>query len=448
MYTFLILSYIFQIFISPISVAPIVSYDGNQFIKVKVRKPPHRTHVNDISVRFKTPLEDTVVFCTESPNGDDFMRVLIERGKAKFIVRVNGVEKDFYLGDALNDNEWHTLNLLRRADYVEFWVDRESPLRGFIPAKGFSIDYNNIYFGSCNEKMETPGKWGNYIGQMQNGIFDGFKVFDDLYQTTPSDSKVTVTGTARKGDETLPIVFNAVTFTRGDTYVALPQLNPSKKVRLSFLFKTKSPNGLLAFSGQPGQQLIALELVNGIIHYIFENGGESKVSSIPTPNPLNDDKWHLVSLELPDPLRHILTVDTTVVTINPDQAASGSSGNLVPPGQFYIGGVPSNMYGVMPALINSKNGFEGCFASWYINGRVPNLLDTSLTSGGYITNGCIGKYIFATFNPKLLICSIFNIEKRNIGAKQTNAHTQKAQQVTVDHVRKMICNNILLQNMN
>ena len=60
-------------------------------------------------------------------------------------------------------------------------------------------------------------------------------------------------------------------------------------------------------------------------------------------------------------------------------------------GELYIGGVGKSMYGSLPRLIASREGYKGCLASVDLNGRLPDLLADALHKVGEVERGCGGE---------------------------------------------------------
>lgn len=87
-----------------------------------------------------------------------------------------------------------------------------------------------------------------------------------------------------------------MTFKSKFTFIGLSQLKAYSSMNLYFQFKTLEPNGLILFNGGKGQDFIAIELVDGHLHYIFNLGdGPRKVRSN-TRTTLNDNHWHAVTI--------------------------------------------------------------------------------------------------------------------------------------------------------
>lgn len=59
-------------------------------------------------------------------------------------------------------------------------------------------------------------------------------------------------------------------------------------------------------------------------------------------------------------------------------------------GDLFIAGLGPGMYGSLPKLVASREGFQGCLASVDLNGRLPDLLNDALFRSGQIERGCEG----------------------------------------------------------
>ena len=102
---------------------------------------------------------------------------------------------------------------------------------------------------------------------------------------------------------------------------------------LALQFRTREANGLILYNAGRERDFIAVELVNGHIHYVFDLGdGPVRVRDT-SRSRLNDGKWHAVSIGRPAPKRHTLAVDDHVTAVN----SQGSNENLDLDGILYIG---------------------------------------------------------------------------------------------------------------
>jgi neurexin len=98
-------------------------------------------------------------------------------------------------------------------------------------------------------------------------------------------------------------------------------------------FKTREANGLIMYNAGRERDFIAVELVNGHVHYVFDLGDGPVRIRDSTKSRLNDGKWHAVSIARPAPKRHTLAVDDHVAVIN----SPGNNENLDLDGILFIG---------------------------------------------------------------------------------------------------------------
>lgn len=69
-------------------------------------------------------------------------------------------------------------------------------------------------------------------------------------------------------------------------FSGLPQLPAYYDIRVSFQFRTLESNGLLMYNAGKGRDFLALELVDGHVHYIVCLGGHSEVTVIKDESPM------------------------------------------------------------------------------------------------------------------------------------------------------------------
>lgn len=98
-------------------------------------------------------------------------------------------------------------------------------------------------------------------------------------------------------------------------------------------FKTREQNGLVLYNGGKGHDFIAVELVNGHIHYLFNLGDKTIRIRDNAKSGLNDNKWHSVSIGRPRVKQHTLQVDDTFVIVT----NTGHHENLDLNNLLYIG---------------------------------------------------------------------------------------------------------------
>lgn len=188
-----------------------------------------------------------------------------------------------------------------------------------ILGKASTLEITTIHLGGLfhvEEEIQMTTTLPNFVGYLQGFVFNGMR-FIDLAKTMglgfnnqiPTYPQIKVTGKFTKSEHTN--IYKAVTFRSKHTYVGLPLLKAYSSVYVDFYFKTLEPNGILLFNGGKKQDFIAIELVNGHIHYVFNLGDGVVTLKDKAKAPLNDNRWHSVSVRRPIPKIHTLTVDDT-----------------------------------------------------------------------------------------------------------------------------------------
>lgn len=157
-------------------------------------------------------------------------------------------------------------------------------------------------------------------------------------------------------------------------------------ISIDFRFKTVEPNGLLVFNGGRRNDFVAVELVNGHIHYTFDLGDGPVTMRDKSRIHMNDNRWHQVSIRRPGPKTHTLTVDDSFEIIT----LTGNNMHLELAGILYIGGVFKDMYSKLPGSISSRSGFEGCLASLDLGDASPSLTSDAVVPSSLVVSGCEG----------------------------------------------------------
>lgn len=180
--------------------------------------------------------------------------------------------------------------------------------------------------------------------------------------------------------------YQASTFRSKHSYVGLAMLKAYSTVFIDFRFKTLEANGLLFYNGGRRTDFIAVELVNGHIHYIFDLGDGPITLRDKSRIHMNDNRWHTVSIRRPASKTHTLVVDDTIEVYT----APGNNMHMELEGILYVGGVFKDMYTKLPTAIASRNGFEGCLASMDLADSSPNLVEDAVVPSSLVINGCEG----------------------------------------------------------
>ncbi|XP_062824000.1 neurexin 3 isoform X25 [Anolis carolinensis] len=366
--------------------ASILSYDGSMYMKVVMPMVMH-TEAEDVSFRFMSQRAYGLLMATTSRESADTLRLELDGGRVKLMVNLDCIRincnaskgpETLYAGQKLNDNEWHTVRVVRRGKSLKLTVD-DDVAEGTMVGDHTRLEFHNIETGIMTEKRYISVIPSSFIGHLQSLMFNGL-LYIDLCKNGDIDYCELK---ARFGLRN--IIADPVTFKTKSSYLSLATLQAYTSMHLFFQFKTTSADGFILFNSGDGNDFIAVELVKGYIHYVFDLGNGPNVIKGNSDRPLNDNQWHNVVITRDNSNTHSLKVDTRIVT----QVINGAK-NLDLKGDLYIAGLAQGMYSNLPKLVASRDGFQGCLASVDLNGRLPDLINDALHRSGQIERGCEG----------------------------------------------------------
>lgn len=188
-------------------------------------------------------------------------------------------------------------------------------------------------------------------------------------------------------------VTNPINFRTTDSFL-VTRLELTGTFSIYFKLKTTKRDGLLMYAGplmQDRQDFMALELVGGVIRFVFDVGTGIRVVRSNRKPEISDNEWHDVGVLRPTLTQQILRVDDSArADPLPDEAGDYDLSD-----EFYVGGLPQHLYDQLPKQVKSRHGFHGCFGSIDLNGGSQNLIEDgrAIVMEGNIVSGCEGNRI-------------------------------------------------------
>ncbi|XP_026857296.2 neurexin 3a isoform X6 [Electrophorus electricus] len=355
--------------------ASILSYDGSMYMKVLMPALMH-TEAEDVSLRFMSQRAYGLLMATTSSSSADTLRLELDGSRVKLTVNLGKGPEALYAGHKLNDNEWHTVRVIRRGKSYKLTVD-DDVAEGQMVGDHTRLEFENIETGVVTERRYATQIPSSFIGHLQSLRFNGMLYIDLCKNGDIEYCELN----ARFGMRS--IIADPVTFKAKASYLSLATLQAYTSMHLFFQFKTTSADGLVLFNSGDGSDFIAVELVKGYIHYVFDLGNGPNLIKGSSDRALHDNQWHNVVITRDNSNLHTLKVDAKAVS----QVGNGAK-NLDLKGDLYIAGLGPNMYNNLPKLVASKEGFKGCLASVDLNGRLPDLINDALFRSGQIERGC------------------------------------------------------------
>nr|XP_056709772.1 neurexin-1 isoform X16 [Euleptes europaea] len=365
--------------------ATVLSYDGSMFMKIQLPVVMH-TEAEDVSLRFRSQRAYGILMATTSRESADTLRLELDAGRVKLTVNLDCIRincnsskgpETLFAGYNLNDNEWHTVRVVRRGKSLKLVVDDQQAMTGQMAGDHTRLEFHNIETGIITERRYLSSVPSNFIGHLQSLTFNGM-AYIDLCKNGDIDYCEL---NARFGFRN--IIADPVTFKTKASYVALATLQAYTSMHLFFQFKTTSFDGLILYNSGDGNDFIVVELVKGYLHYVFDLGNGANLIKGSSNKPLNDNQWHNVMISRDTNNLHTVKIDTKITT----QSTAGAR-NLDLKSDLYIGGVAKETYKSLPKLVHAKEGFQGCLASVDLNGRLPDLISDALFCNGQIERGC------------------------------------------------------------
>ncbi|XP_075795325.1 neurexin-2-beta isoform X17 [Pelodiscus sinensis] len=367
--------------------ATVLSYDGSMYMKIMLPGVMH-TEAEDVSLRFMSQRAYGFMLATTSKESADTLRLELDGGQMKLTVNLDCVRigcnpskgpETLFAGHKLNDNEWHTVRVVRRGKSLQLSVDNVTVEAGQMAGAHTRLEFHNIETGIMTERRFISVVPSNFIGHLSSLVFNGLPYMDLCKNGDISYCELN----ARFGLRS--IIADPVTFKSRSSYLALATLQAYASMHLFFQFKTTATDGLILFNSGNGNDFIVVELVKGYIHYVFDLGNGPSLMKGNSDKPVNDNQWHNVIVSRDTSNVHTLKIDSRTVT----QHSNGAR-NLDLKGELYIGGLSKNMFNNLPKLVASRDGFQGCLASVDLNGRLPDLIADALHRIGQVERGCDG----------------------------------------------------------
>ncbi|XP_064781066.1 neurexin-3b-like isoform X2 [Oncorhynchus masou masou] len=366
--------------------ASILSYDGSMYMKVVMPSVMH-TEAEDVSLRFKSQHAFGLLMATNSRDSADTLRLELDSGRVKLTINLDCVRINcntskgpeiLYAGQKLNNYDWHSVRVVRRGKNFKLTVD-EDMAEGTMAGDHTRLEFHNVETGILTERRFVSSSPPPFVGHLQGLKFNGMFYIDMCKNGDIDFCELN----ARFGMRF--IIADPVTFKSKGSYLGLATLQAYTTMHLFFQFKTTSPDGFILFNSGDGNDFIAVELVKGFVHYVFDLGNGASLLKGNSDSALNDNLWHNVVITRDATNTHTLKVDAKSVTQNVNGAK-----NLDLKGDLFVAGLGPNMYQNLPKLVVSREGFQGCLASVDLNGRLPDLINDALFRSGQIERGCEG----------------------------------------------------------
>ena len=256
-----------------------------------------------------------------------------------------------------------------------------------LPGEDFTLNVNQIFVGKANVRERQT-----YYGNLLNFYFDGERLFDrfpgdiSVYAITTTSSPIPGPSTPPQPGKPL-VPTDPITFPPGYIhYIVISLIQLAADSRIRFMFRTQDGNGVLLYTSRPGGSYLGVELVDGQLVAVANDGTGPQYVNLPTGSPsLADGEWHELDITRAGRDRFIVRVDGRQLPGRLSYRSASVAGQE----QIYIGGIPEHIINSLPPSMRSRKGLFGCLATLVVNGHAYNLQTIAASiSGSRITIGC------------------------------------------------------------
>jgi len=312
----------------------------------------------------------------------DRLELSVDGGRVKIFVQIGHYDKTLIIGQSLNDDLWHTVTFTRRGNVIEASVDDEDPRRA--EANGAEAVMTARFYhigGTPSHHQSTSSPMENFSGRLQQLVINGERILDEAHL-----KQLSYEGTV-KFQHMEDSVHQPVSFSSHHTYLGMPQLRAYNLIDIYFQFKTSEPDGLILYNGGKDNDFIAIELIQGHLHYTYNMGYGPVTLKDNSATSLADNKYHTVWIRRPSRKVQVIIVDNYHKVAS---EATGDNYHLNLDGILYLGGVKASMYRDLPPPLLAEFGFQGCLASLEIHGTVVDPNKDALVTSPAVSEGCQG----------------------------------------------------------
>ncbi|KAL7055110.1 hypothetical protein AAHC03_024320 [Spirometra sp. Aus1] len=303
--------------------SPVVQFDGETVVLLDFERQMNTltTHTDDIDIQFRTKSPDAPIFNAVSTVERQFLRVDLQAGRIKVTTNINrasnpGREQSFILDSIpLNDDQWHTLRLRRRAQHLYISVDNRNEKKDMliveIPKGVFNQIAQQIYVGGQAPADYAPPPFNNmagflppgpkFVGEMRNFYWNQYDFFGTPRLPTKYTTEILTPRLELPDFPSWPREPTySITCNPGLQWATLNQPLVSKDAGDMWIveFKTQYDGVLLHARDVRTSAHFSLIILKGRLHFVYSVGGVTGVHEFvngPSAANVADNNWHRVS---------------------------------------------------------------------------------------------------------------------------------------------------------
>ena len=268
---------------------------------------------DDITIRFRTLEPNGLLLAMRDDYSNERMKdgleIAVNRGGLMLNIVMDGHETVIHIGAGLDDNVWHTMHLTRQGRLLVIKIDGLSQKTETLLSSTPILRRTKYHLAGFKPRSDDSSDYPNFSGSLQHVVINGqdFLELEKNKILTKSENSVEFKKNTLRQT-------NSVTFNSHSSYVGLPQLKAYYDLNIHFQFRTLEPSGLIMFNAGQKTDFLAIELVDGHIHLVFNLGKRTTELKDNYPSAVNNNQWHSVMVSRPSPNRVTLSVDNFIAS--------------------------------------------------------------------------------------------------------------------------------------
>ncbi|KAM3960760.1 axotactin [Aphomia sociella] len=280
--------------------ATVLTLRGSSYVSYRVYDWKDRVHSTNtrVSLHFKTRFDDSALFYASGQIDDKHHYIALSIHQEKVAIQIDlgdGPVED-YIGDKVNNNEWHNLTVVLQENNVFVYLDDIKEIYE-VPGKAKFVCIDpEIYIcgGPDLHKMKGLKSFNNFAGNLKYVYYNDVSI---LYELKQNNTKVHYIGVLDPEFEDIDIEVIPITYPFATSHIWWP-LNQSHSINLIFDFKTSKNMAVLAYSQiTSGQGYWEVRMVKEEIRFelVPDVGKNVTVLKSVKFNVSND--WHTVEID-------------------------------------------------------------------------------------------------------------------------------------------------------
>ncbi|OQV14684.1 Laminin subunit alpha [Hypsibius exemplaris] len=331
---------------------------------------------SEFTLEFKTNATNGIILYVDDQKASpiDFIAIYIKAGQVVYSFNPGSGPAVVRSPGRYNDGQWHTLTAAKRHRNGQLLIDGVEVATADSPGTTEILNTKvPLYFGGVNGNRNivknTEGVSLPFNGCLRNLRLNGI-AFSDPANTVavgPCSEKVEA---------------GAFFFAEGGHISLRDKFVVGQTLELAIDIRPRSNNGLIlaVATSRKRRDFLALQLLDGVVHFSFDNGGGITEINVTLPSPFSicDGGWHSIKA-VKNLFVASLNVDGEIAAKVGPRGQSAADTDL----PIYLGSLPEGI----DIKTVPKTQFVGCMRNLRIGDLAENFA-TGKVSGNVLSNSC------------------------------------------------------------